>query len=103
MRKDCCSIPHLGIETLEKWRELFNEACCYHDDMYSGAVYAKSRAEADERFYSALIAVARQYEDRYGYMGYTAAHDMYVAVRSFGWKAWRLSTFKRWRNRYVRW
>lgn len=106
-RNDCCSIPYLGFNTLEKWRTFFNDDCCKHDDLYNQGwtvhnevvIKARNRRFADDWWHNLMIQRAQEYEDRYGVFAFHAAYDMHKAVRRFGWRPWRLKTFKRWRNR----
>lgn len=106
MKKDCCSIPRYGVErleTLKKWSELMNPACCLHDDLYGQGwgylngvlIEVKNRKEADEIFYNQMLKIAHEHEDRYGVLGYHAAKDMYSAVRRHGWIAWKKNTVRR--------
>lgn len=109
MKKDCCSIPYLGLNSLEKWRTFFNDDCCIHDDFYNQGwtvyqgvvIKARTRKFADDFWLTLMNKRCKQYEDRYGVMAYDAAADMHIAVRSFGWKPWLKLTFRRWRNRYA--
>jgi hypothetical protein len=105
-RAGCCSIPRYGIKnfaTLKKWADLMNPACCMHDDLYrqgwtrcNGVVITvKNRRQADEWFYNQMLKIAEEKEERYGVLGFHAAHDMYQAVRKFGKWAWIRSTLTR--------
>lgn len=103
--RDCCSIPGFLVdrfETLEKWKEIFNEACCYHDDRYRGLISGSwNRDIADTLFYSDCLELARKYKGGDEILAFHAAKDMYEAVRLGGGSAWRKHRWTRYKNRVL--
>ena len=78
---DFASVPRLFRVFFSSW-EKYGNAAVLHDWLYWRQ--NTSRKQADDIFYEAMGVLGASYFTR---------HALYLAVRSFGWIAWRRNKF----------